>query len=159
MSKASVLRDAVIDELTAVIPTTTAKVEAVVLPEYERESLVTLPKVGVRYAERPNLDATMGPDTTRVVIEVSIAGVLPDRVSSSETVYRQAAIAAVDVFDGIAETIIDLFVPNGALVNKNIGEHRFISINQPTAFDAEKMSDETQFLSIIELVFEGLEDE
>ena len=42
---------------------------AVILPEYEREDLVNSPRVAVRYAERSRLDATMGPDVTRVMIE------------------------------------------------------------------------------------------
>ena len=159
MSKASVLRDAVITELQAVIPTTTATVEAVILPEYERETLVKSPRVAVRYAERDRVDSNMGPDLTRVMLEVAIVGVLPDRLSSSQVAYNAAQVAALDVLDGIAETVLALFVPNGSLVGKNIGEHRFLSVNQPAAFDAEKMSDETQFLSIIELVFEDLEDE
>ena len=146
-------------ELQSVIPATTATVEAVILPEYEREALVNSPRVAVRYAERSLVDSTMGPDTTRVMLEIAIVGVLPDRISSSQTTYYAAQVAAMDVLDGIAETVLALFVPNGLMVGKNIGEHRFVSVNQPTAFDAEKMSDETQFLSIIELVFEDLEDE
>ena len=153
------LRDAVIVELQSAIPSTTATVEAVILPEYEREDLVNSPRVAVRYAERSRLDATMGPDVTRVMIEVAIVGVLPDRLSSSQATYNAAQVAALDALDGIAETVIDLFVPNGSLASVNIGEHRFVDINQPAAFDAEKMSDETQFLSIIELVFEDLGDE
>ena len=159
MSKASTLRDALITELQSVIPAATATVEAVILPEYEREDLVNSPRVAVRYAERSNLESTMGPDITRVMLEVAIVGVLPDRLSASQATYNAAQVAALDVLDGIAETIIDLFVPNGTLTGKNIGEHRFVSLEQPAAFDAEKMSDETQFLSIIEMVFEDLGDE
>lgn len=159
MSKASDLRDAVITELRSAISADAATVEAVILPEYEREDLVGDARVGVRYAERTQIESTMGPDVTRVLIEVAVVGVLPDRTRASETEYREAQIAAVDVLDGISETIIALFVPNGALANKNIGDHRFVSINQPVVYDPEKMSDETQFLSIIELVFEDLEDE
>ncbi len=158
MSRASDLRDAVITELNTRLSGQT--IEAFVVPHYTREELVSGPRIAVRLAER-EVEIDQGPDARNVVIEVGVVGVTPSLTGAVSSAHRSQEVAACDVFDGLMESIIALWSPNGVLSKRTAGlaSHRFISIEQPVMFDAQKLYSDGIWLSLIRLTYQDTTDD
>ncbi|MDA7492690.1 hypothetical protein N8510_01195 [bacterium] len=156
MSRASDLRDAVITELTTRLSTYT--VEAFVVPHYTREELTSGAKIAVRIAER-EVEIDQGPDVRNIAIEVGVVGVTPALSGAVSSAHRSQEVAACDVFDGLMETIISYWSPNGPLSRCGMAEHRFLSIEQTVNFDPQKLFNDGIWLSLIRLNYQDAEDQ
>jgi hypothetical protein len=130
-------------------------VEAFYVPNYTREQLESGPRIVVRNAGR-TLTHRQGPDAREVQIQVGVIGVVPEQ---SSTTYRTDELSQLDEYDELIEQIIGLWTPEGPLTRAGMAEHSFESIEQVTAFDAQKLYGEGVFLSILQLTYRDSEDE
>ncbi|QDT07796.1 hypothetical protein K227x_62240 [Rubripirellula lacrimiformis] len=156
MSRASDVRDAVAEAIKERL--TDQTVETFLVPHYTREELDSGPRIIVRFGAR-ELRVDQGPDERDIEIEVGTVGVTPERKDHEESVYRAAQVAACDGFDGLMESVIALWTPNGPLSRCGMAEHAFDSIDQAINFDATKLYNEGIWLSMIQLTYRDSQDE
>lgn len=161
MSRASELRDALVAELTERLPDET--VEAFLVPNYEREDLEDSegnpePRIVVRVAGR-DIRVMQGPDERYVVMDVGVVGIGPAKTETTPSGYRIEELARCDVYDGLMESVIALWTPNGPLVGLALANHRFASISQAIQFDADRLYNASIWLSMIQLTFFDCIDE
>ena len=133
-------------------------VERFLVPNYSREELTSGPRIAVRFGAR-ELRIDQGPDERDIEIEVGVVGVTPPRENISEADYRAAQVAACDAFDGLMESVIALWTPNGPLSRCGMADHRFVAIDQVLNFNAQKLYDESIWLSIIQLTYQDTFDD
>ena len=156
MSRLSDVRDAIATELRSRLSSQT--VDVFLVPNYSREELEAGPRVCVRSGGR-EVTAEQGPDVRDVIVEVGVVGLSPVRTGESESDYRAALVAAGDVYDGLIETVIALWSPDGVLSTCGMAGHRFVSIEQSLNFDAEKLFNEGVWLSILRLTYQDTIDD
>lgn len=163
MSRASALRDAMVTELETAFPAET--IDAFILPSYDREEFEAGRRIGVRVGGR-EIELDQGVDERRVIIEVAVIGILGEKtagdaedVSATKAAYRAQEVTECDAFDALMESIIAKWTPRGPLRNKGIGDHRLMSISQPTQFDAEKLYGAGLWLSLLRFTFQDSLDE
>lgn len=158
MSKASDVRDAVLDALQTQL--TGQTVEAFVVPNYTNEELQSGPRVIVRNGGR-NVSVGQGVDTQEVFVEVGVVGVVGPKASASTT-YKAEELAKADEYDLLMESIIDLWRESdsetGPLRRVGMANHSFEAINQAIQVDAAKLYDESVWLSMIRLTYRDSED-
>lgn len=159
MSRASDLRDAVRDELATRLERT---VDAVLVPAYSREELASFdgPRVWVRRGRR-RVSAEQGPDTRLVVIEVGLAGLLPEKAEGGETKagYLAQRLAAADSFDDLLERTLSFWTPCGPLSECYLAEHSFVSIDEVQVFDAKEMDKTGIYIPVLQITyFDSLDD-
>lgn len=159
MSRASDLRDAVHDELATRLDRT---VDAVLVPGYSRKELDSFdgPRVWVRRGRR-RVSVGQGPDTRLVVIEVGLAGLLPEKAEGGETKagYLAQRLAAADSFDDLLEDVIGLWTPNGPLCECYLAGHSFVSIDEVQVFDAQKLDETGIYIPVLQITyFDSLDD-
>lgn len=156
MSRASDVRDAIITELKSQFPDET--VDKFSIPRYSREDLADGPRIAVRTGGR-ELASDQGPDTTDVVIEVGVVGVSPEKSGETDAAYQDEEVAKHDEYDGLLESIIALWIPDGELVDKGMADHAFQSIDQAAQFDANQLYQAGVWLSLIQLTYRDTRDE
>lgn len=154
MSRASDVRDDVQASIAAELPTAT--VEAFIVPNFTREELVAGPRIIVRNGGR-ELAIDQGVDARDVIVEVGVVGVVPSRADVDEE-YRVEELAAADVFDDLMESVIDLFIRDGALNQIGMAEHRLTTLETAVQLDAQKYYTEGIWLSVIRLTYRDSED-
>ena len=86
-------------------------------------------------------------------------GVTPALAGAVSSAHRSQEVAACDVFDGLMETIIGYWSPNGPLSRCGMAEHRFLSIEQTVNFDPQKLFNDGIWLSLIRLNYQDAEDQ
>jgi hypothetical protein len=156
MSRQSLVRDAVVAELKTRI--SGYPIESFIVPHYRREDLEAGPRICVRSGAR-ELRVDQGPDGRDVMIEVGVIGITKERKEIDEESYRNAIVADADLFDGVMETLIALWTPNGPLSRVGLAEHRFVGIDQAINFDAAKLYNDGIWLSMIQLTYQDTVDE
>lgn len=150
------MRDAVITALAAALPDET--IEAFIIPQYTREEVAGGRRIAVRFGSR-DLSVEQGPDERNVSIEVAVVGLVPGFDSEVPKNFREQQVAAVDVFDGVVESIIALWSPDGSLRRKGMADHSFVEIEHPVNFDPRKLYDEGVFLSVLVLTYQDSVDD
>lgn len=156
MSRASDVRDAVITALTERLPSET--VEAFIVPSYTREELADGPRIAVRYGNR-EMVVDQGPDERDITIEIGVVGVTPPNEQASDEAYRAAQVVACDAFDGLMESVIALWTPNGVLSRCGMAEHRFTGITQAIQFDPDSLYKNGIWLSMVALTYQDTVDD
>lgn len=156
MSRASEVRDAVLEAIQEHL--TDQTVEAFLVPNYDDEELMEGPRIVVRFGAR-EIQIDQGPDERDIQIEIGVVGVTPKRETRSKEEYRAAQVAACDTFDGLMESVIALWTPNGPLRHYGMADHRFVSIEQAVNFDAAKLYNDGVWLSIIQLTYQDTFDD
>lgn len=132
MSRASDLRDAVKNELSSTF--SNVVVESAVDPTFDFES--TTNRICVWLVSR-QIEALQGASRRRVSVNITFVGHGSLSQAITESSRRVESLAVADAFDGIIETAIGLFSPNGTFFRGVHCGHRFESIEQPEFFDVE----------------------
>lgn len=157
MSRASDLRNAVREQLAERLDRT---VDSVVVPDYSREELVSFgePRVFVRHGGR-TVELEQGPAERIVTVDVGVAIALGPATGQypTEASYRAEATTQVDEADGILESIIDLWLPNGPLLRCGLAHHSFHGIDR-AVFDASKLYEKRVWLSLAGIQFRDSRD-
>lgn len=133
-------------------------IDKFLVPNYSREELNSGPRIAVRFGAR-ELSLEQGPDERDVVIEVGVIGVTPAREALTEADYRAAQVAACDGFDGLMESVVALWTPDGPLEFAGMADHSFAGISQSINFDPQKLYDESIWLSVIQLTYRDTFDD
>lgn len=156
MSRASDVRDAIVEDLQTQFPDET--VETFIIPDFTREELATQRRIGVRIGSR-SIAVDQGPDDRQVVIEVAVIGVVSEKTGSTDSSYRAQAVTDCDAFDLLMESIIAKWTPGGVFRNTGMADHRFVSLEQSVQFDVAKLYSEGLWLSLIQLTYQDCNDE
>lgn len=160
MSRATALRDAIVEELDELFETHTdpPKIEAFSLLLYEREELKEKPLVLVRVAGR-EFSANQGPDEQMILVDVIICGAIPKKTGNSVAEYRQQLTANYDTFDSLFETLLGFWVPKGPLSKIGLADHRFSSIEEVRGFEMDELHSDGVYLSWIQVKYQDCLDE
>lgn len=158
MSRASTLRDEIIADLQAVPALSGETITAWYVPRFTREQLASGRRIVVRSAAR-EIGSNQGPDDISVTIEVGVVGLVSSRTDLAEADAEAAVVTACDALDGLTETLIGLWAPNGSLASQHTSTHRFVSLSQPVFFDVERLNNDGIWLSVLSLVFMDQNDE
>ena len=153
MSRASDVRDAIANELTGRFDP--LPVDKFLLPTYERASLESSSRIVIRNGGR-ELSLQQGADETRVIIQVGVVGIMPEKQSTD---YEAECLAKGDEIDGVVEQLIALWMNRGALWKVCFAEHRLYDIGQAIQFDPDRLYKEGVYLSMIQLTYRDIEDE
>lgn len=157
MSRASDVRDAVREQIAERLDLT---VDVVAVPDYSKEELAGFdaPRVFVRMNGR-SVPFGQGPIDRFVMVDVGVAIALGPSTSQypSDASYRTEVASQVDVADGILESIIDLWIPNGPLLRCGLAHHSFHGIER-AVFDAAQLYEKRVWLSLAEIQFRDSRD-
>ena len=159
MSRASDLRDEVVLELKDRISIADDRIDAFLVPDFEREELDT-PRVGVRIGGR-DVDVDQGPDTRIVTIEIGVLGLTSEANTDDEITkaqFRALQVESADTLDAVMEEILALWSPEGPLAYAGLAEHAFAGIEQPAAFDPKQLYDNGVWVAIAKVMFRDTED-
>ena len=156
MSRASDVRDAIATDLQTQFPSEV--VEKFMIADFTREELSLQRRIGVRTGSR-TIEIDQGVDERRVVIEVAVIGVVPEKTGSTDAAYRSQTMAACDAFDLLMESIIAKWTPDGMFRHKAMADHRFVLLEQSVQFDVQKLYSEGLWLSLIRLTYQDCLDE
>lgn len=156
MSRASAVRDAIVEALEDRF--TDTEVETFVVPDYTREDFIDGPRIGVRLGGR-ELTIDQGVDTRNVIIEVGVIGITPEKEGATTSEYRDQVVEACDEFDSLMEEILELWTPDGPLRYEGMAEHSFMTVEQPTQFDAQQLYTSGLWVSLIRLTYQDSLDE
>ena len=154
MSRASVLREAVKAELETDFGGTYT-VDSFIVPRWDREDLVDLPRIAVRVGGR-ELRFNQGPDEKDIAVQVGVVGLTPDGADATAG-FAALELARIDVYDGLLEEIIDLWMNNGRLASIGVGDHYPVNISQPIQFDPQQL-EKGVYLTMIEITYRDSED-
>lgn len=161
MSRASDVRDALVDSLSVEFPNNT--VEAVVHPLYDRDELSNTPRIPVMVGGR---ELTIGQvDERRVIIGVGVVGVVkPSEGYSLDAAVRRAkAATASDELDNLMESILALWTPDDDATakfrNGAFAEHAFHDIDQPVLLDYAQYKEKGIWVSVVNITFTDTKDE
>lgn len=133
LSRASDLRDAIKNELSSTF--SNVVVRSSVDPTFDFESSETN-EFCVWLVSR-QIEALQGASRRRVSVNITFAGHGSLSQAITESSRQVESLAVADAFDGIIETAIGLFSPNGTFFRGVHCGHRFESIEQPEFFDVE----------------------
>lgn len=156
MSRASAVRDAIVEALEDRF--TDTEVETFVVPDYTREDFIDGPRIGVRLGGR-ELTIDQGVDARNVIIEVGVIGITPEKEGATTSEYRVQVVEACDEFDSLMEEILELWTPYGPLRYEGMAEHSFVTVEQPTQFDAQQLYTSGLWVSLIRLTYQDSLDE
>ncbi len=134
MSRATDLRDAIRDKLTATF--TDVVVSSDVEPTLDFES--NFERRIICWNVGRQIEALQGASRRRVSVNIAFVGKPSLMQSTTEETRRTEALAIADGFDEMVETTIALFSPNGFFFKGVHAKHRFESIEQPEFFDLEQ---------------------
>lgn len=155
MSRASDLRDGIKTELETDFGGSYT-VDAFIIPRWTREDLASGARIAVRVGGR-NLQWNQGPDEKDVAIQVGVVGITPDGATATAG-FAALELSKVDEYDGLLESIIDLWMNNGRLSGKGVGDHYPVNISQPIQFDPQQL-EKGVYLTMIEITYRDSEDE
>jgi hypothetical protein len=137
---------------------TDTEVETFVVPDYTREDFIDGPRIGVRLGGR-ELTIDQGVDARNVIIEVGVIGITPEKEGATTSEYRVQVVEACDEFDSLMEEILELWTPYGPLRYEGMAEHSFVTVEQPTQFDAQQLYTSGLWVSLIRLTYQDSLDE
>jgi len=158
MSRASTLRDAVAQVISNALPTVI--VQTCVVANYRPEDL-DQPIVAVQIDQR-TITVDMGPSSRLLDIQVSILGRSPSQTgypTDAKSAYREAEVAACDIYDQLAEDVIGLWTPATPLSQSVLAEHRLTSLTQEVSFDVPSYYENGIWFTTIRLQFYDYHDE
>lgn len=164
MSRASDLRDGIVAALKIDFPDEV--VEAVVIPDHTREDIdqLTSKRLIMVRSETRDLIIEQGPNTKNVTIQVGVVGVLPSASGGTvtPTSFRASQVAAADVFDGLFEEVIGLWLEDedhpARLAELGIADHRFVAMEQDRTFDVTKLYASGLWVAVVNLTYQDARD-
>lgn len=159
MSRASDVRDDILAELKARLTIDDSRIDAFLVPDFDREELIE-PRVGLRIGGR-EVEVDQGPEKKIVTIEIGVLGLTDEAdpaAAATPSSFRAQQVASADVLDEIMEEIIALWIPNGPMQRLGMAHHRFVGIEQPTAFDPKQLYDNGVWVSILRVMYQDTLD-
>ena len=159
MSRASDLRDDIVEQLKLRLSIDADRIDAFLIPDFDREELIE-PRVGVRIGSREFM-IDQGPEGRDVYIEIGVLGLTNEADSglpATKKSFREQQVESADELDAIMEEIINLWTPHGVLSRPGLADHKFIGIEQPTAFDPKQLYDNHVWVSIVRLQYRDTRD-
>ncbi len=169
MSKASNVRDAVISRLQVHLAghqllDATKKIQPFWTPDFSRDDLDDGPILGVACGGR-EINSLMGPDETRVLINVGVFG-LPDisqLASLAENEARLVNVKSGDKWDGILEDALSLWIGSGSSAGPMAREaqagHWFKTVEQTAIYDPSLFKDERIWAGFFTVTYEDQDDQ
>lgn len=159
MSRASDLRDDIVEQLKLRLSIDDDRIDAFLVPDFDREELIE-PRVGVRIGER-EFQIDQGPEHRDVFIEIGVLGLTneaDESLPATKESFRQQQVDSADVLDALMEEIIGLWTPHGVLSRPGLADHKFMAITQPAAFDPKQLYDNGVWVAIIRLQYRDTKD-
>lgn len=159
MSRASDLRDDIVEQLKLRLSIDDERIDAFLVPDFDREEL-TEPRIGVRIGEREFM-IDQGPEARDVFIEVGVLGLTnqaDEGLPATPTSFRAQQVESADALDALMEEIIELWTPHGVLSRPGLADHKFMGITQPAAFDPKQLYDNGVWVAIIRLQYRDTRD-